>query len=84
MGSNTNGFQNETDIIGYLNESTYNSLNDNMKKFIKFLYPSVKDNDIVYAGSGINGQKPDMIINVNNDKKYISIKIGTGNSVHQP
>lgn len=83
MSSNTNGFQNENDIIGYLDNSKYCSLNKNMKQFIRFLYPTINDDDIIHAQSGISGQKPDMILNVNNIKKYISIKIGSGNSVHQ-
>ena len=83
MGSNINGFQNENNIINYLNNSKYNELNSNIQKFIKFLYPKVKSDDIIYAFPGIIGQKPDMIININSITKYISIKIGNGNSVHQ-
>ena len=37
MGSNTSGFQNETDLISALSNKLYAELNDNLKKFISFL-----------------------------------------------
>ena len=45
MGSNTSGFQNETDLISALSNKLYAELNDNLKKFISFLFPQVNNND---------------------------------------
>ena len=83
MGSNTSGFKNETDLISALSNKTYVELNDNLKKFISFLFPQVKNNDKIKCYSGIVGQKPDIVIEINNKRKYVSIKKGNGNSVHQ-
>ena len=83
MGSNTSGFQNETDLISALSNKLYAELNDNLKKFISFLFPQVNNNDKIKCYSGIVGQKPDIIIEINNKRKNVSIKKGSGNSVHQ-
>ena len=83
MGSNTSGFQNETDLISALSNKTYAELNDNLKKFVLFMFPQVNINDKIKCYSGTAGQKPDIIIEINNKKKYISVKKGSGNSVHQ-
>ena len=83
MGSNTSGFQNETDLICALSNKLYAELNDNLKKFISFLFPKVNNNDQIKCYCGIAEQKPDIIIEINNKRKNISIKKGSGNSVHQ-
>lgn len=83
MGSNTSGFQNETDLISVLSNKLYAELNDNLKKFISFLFPQVNNNDKIKYYSGMVGQKPDIIIEINNKRKNVSIKKGSGNSVHQ-
>ncbi|MFA7100863.1 MAG: hypothetical protein WC196_03765 [Bacilli bacterium] len=83
MSSNKSGFQNEDDIIFYLNMRQFRDLNENMKNFLHFIYHDIKDNDIVMARAGIPRQKPDLEITVNNVSKNISVKKGTGNSVHQ-
>lgn len=83
MSSNTSEFQNETDLISALSNKTYAELNDNLKKFILFLFPQVNNNDKIKCYSGIVGQKPDIIIDINNKRKNVSIKKGSGNSVHQ-
>lgn len=83
MGSNTSGFQNETDLISSLSNNTFEQLNDNLKKFISFLFPQVNKNDKIKCYSGMAGQKPDIIIEINGKKKNVSIKKGSGNSVHQ-
>lgn len=83
MGNNSSGFQNETNIIDALNNKKITELNTNLKKFIKFLFPDIDNNSIISAISGKKGQKPDLIIEINNTKKYVSVKKGSGNSVHQ-
>ena len=83
MGSNLLGFQNENDLILHLNEKKIYELNDNLKRFIHFLFGNLNQNETIHAFSGINGQKPDIIIRINNNIKKVSVKIGNGNSVHQ-
>lgn len=83
MGSNTSGFQNETDLISALANKYYLNLNNNLKEFILFLFPQVNDYDKIKCYSGKSGQKTDIIIEINNKRKNVSIKKGSGNSVHQ-
>lgn len=83
MGDNTSGFENEDEIIQYLNNRRIKDLNRNIKKFIVFMFKSLDEEDVIYALPGKSGQKPDMIITINNNIKRVSIKKGTGNSVHQ-
>ena len=83
MGNNSSGFENEGELIGYLNNRKVKDLNNNMKNFIFFIFGNIDKENIIQATSGESGQKPDMIITINNVIKRISIKKGTGNSVHQ-
>ena len=83
MGSNKSGFQNEVKLISSLHNKSFQQLNDNLKKFILFLFPQVKRNDKIKCYCGKAGQKPDIIIEINNEKKLVSVKNGSGNSVHQ-
>lgn len=83
LGSNLSGFENEYDLRESLSNKTYEELNNNLKNFVHFLFPNVKCNDRINCYKGLSGQKPDIVIKVNNSKKNISIKKGSGNSVHQ-
>lgn len=83
MGSNVLGFKNENNLIFSLNGKKVKDLNDNLKNFMNFLFMNLNSNDTILVSAGNTGQKPDMIVNVNNNIKRISIKIGNGNSVHQ-
>lgn len=83
MGDNTSGFENEDELIEYLNSKKIKDLNSNMKDFIFFIFENIDEENIIQATSGKSGQKPDMIVTINNVIKRISIKKGTGNSVHQ-
>lgn len=83
MKDTTSGFQNEDELIEYLNNRKIKDLNKNMKDFICFLFGNIDEESIIQATTGKSGQKPDMIITINNKIKKISVKKGTGNSVHQ-
>ena len=77
MGDNTSGFENEDELIEYLNSKKIKDLNSNMKDFIFFIFGNIDEENIIQATSGKSGQKPDMIITINNVIKRISIKKGT-------
>lgn len=83
MGSNTSGFKNEINLVSALENKTWLQLNTNLKNFIFFLFPQINSHDLIKCYNGKVGQKPDIIIEVNNRKKKVSIKKGSGNSVHQ-
>lgn len=83
LGDNSNGFKNEEKIRNYLNNKKLSQLNKNMSDFITFLFNDVNINSQITVKKGANGQKGDMKIYINNVEKIVSIKIGSGNSVHQ-
>lgn len=83
MGSNISGFRNESDLKCYLFQKRVCDLNDNLKKFILFLFPDAKDSDFITTSQGKPCQKPDVVIEIQQKKKNISVKMGQGNSVHQ-
>ncbi len=90
MASNKHGFGNEYSIINYLNNKKFKELNDNMKNFLSWLFDfKINYDNIIYSGkvekpSGERkNPKPDIWIKVNSSVKFISVKEGSGNSVHQ-
>lgn len=84
MSSNTHGFSNEKEIVAYLNKAKiFANLNINMKNFISFMFHNIESSDVIFAQVISGVSKPDMYIEVNGIRKYISIKKGSGNSIHQ-
>lgn len=43
------GFDNENLLIENLNNKRYIELNDNLKKFVKYINNDIQDNDILYC-----------------------------------
>ncbi len=78
------GIQNEIEFSEALNNREYSKLSDNAARFIKQLYPQISNNTLIFANKiGGKGLKPDVIVSVCQDDTNISIKKGSGNSVHQ-
>ena len=79
------GFINEIELIDYINCNSWNSLNSNIKKFLMFTFgSSFNANQKFIARKCDGGQvKPDLLITHNGVSKYVSVKKGSGNSVHQ-
>lgn len=75
---------NEEDLINYINNNQFSTYNSNIKNFLKFTFGNSFNSNLPFNAKKIAGQqKPDMCINHNGILKYISIKKGSGNSVHQ-
>ncbi|MDY5189596.1 MAG: hypothetical protein SPF26_09010 [Succinivibrio sp.] len=88
MKGQNDGLKNEDEIVKHLNSKKFKEINYNQKKFILDLFPSVSDNTTILAEKyNERNAKPDITIEVNKEnlsnKKYISIKKGSNNSVHQ-
>lgn len=77
-----NGYQNEFEIINYLNNKQYGQVNVGMQELLKALYPDIKEEDVIQARKYGYYAKVDMVISVNGVEKGISIKCGYKNSVH--
>lgn len=80
-----NGLENERLIVNYINDNSFDSYNNNIQNFLSFLFPEIEinENSVFTATLITRSIKPDICICYNNIKKYISIKKGNGNSIHQ-
>ncbi|AYF54541.1 hypothetical protein DFH04_07395 [Clostridium novyi] len=83
MGSNRSGFQNEDDLMYAINNKSFCELNLNLQSFIYNIYPCVKDSDIITCKKIAGQNKCDLQIKINGQGYRISVKKGSGNSVHQ-
>ena len=84
MGSNIDGFQNELDLIEYINsKNVYDSYNENIQKFLNFIFDFDLSGENIKCYKEKGQQKPDLSITCKGIKKFISVKKGSGNSVHQ-
>lgn len=88
MASNSHGFDNEAIISEYLNGKRFKELNLTMKEFIKYIgtalnLPIDNDTEIKSETETNNKLKQDIYIFINGYKIGVSVKLGSGNSVHQ-
>lgn len=84
MNIDISGIQNEIDFTEYLNNKQYKELGHNAAKFIKQINPEIKTFTKISATKiGEKGLKPDVMIDIEEDQTFVSLKKGTGNSVHQ-
>ena len=77
-----NGFQNEIIIAKYLNNKKVKEVNPIFKDLITKLYRNIDEESIIKSEIDYTKKKYDLIINIDNVIKRISIKKGINNSVH--
>lgn len=88
MSSNRHGFSNEENIANYLNNQKFFNLNENIQNFLCFIFErQILANETILSDltQKIEGKnpKPDIWIKIGNEIKLVSVKEGSGNSVHQ-
>jgi hypothetical protein len=78
------GFLAEQEIIKYINETQkYDLMNNNIKSFLNDLFNFNLKEHTIYAKKFGENYKPDIAIHCNGITKYVSIKTGSSNSIHQ-
>ena len=78
------GFVNEEQLRNYINNNDWKTYYTSIKELLKFTFGNKLNIELTFTAEKIGGKvKPDMAITHNGTKKYISIKKGSGNSVHQ-
>jgi hypothetical protein len=87
MGSNVHGNKNEVDLKEAIDGKVIGGLNNNLKDFVKFIAIKegleIDDTTIVGAIKVGGNYKSDLNLSIL-DKTYgVSVKTGSGNSVHQ-
>lgn len=84
MKGKNDGIQNEIEIVAALNEKQVKRLPEIHRKFLQEMSPELPDDTVVYAEKiGGQGYKPDVQIELNKKRWNVSVKTGSGNSVHQ-
>lgn len=82
FNNSKNGFQNEEDFVKELNNKRIKEVQFNLQLFLYDLFYYVNENDVVKCYKNKVLQKYDIIIEIKNKIKRISIKKGVKNSVH--
>lgn len=77
-----NGGFNKKELVRALDCVLYKDLNENLKQFIKYVFPRIKDCDLVRCKK-CNFNKINMIVSVNNVEKNISIKNGSSSIIYK-
>lgn len=78
------GFENETLILEALNQKRFSELNNNFQQvIIEMTENTVFPDTLIKAYKKGGTDKTDLVVEIENKKFNISIKKGTGNSVHQ-
>lgn len=77
------GFDNETLIAEALNGKLFSELSSNMQKFITSLCPTIQEDNTIKAKQLGSVFKSDIEVVIESNIFYISVKKGSGNSVHQ-
>ena len=76
------GIRNEYLFIQNINNRKFRNLNILLQELVEYLFPDVKNDDIIKCYKNIEYEKGDICIIHENKKKFVSIKMGHGNSVH--
>jgi hypothetical protein len=78
------GFINEEVLREYINKDSFSTYNKNIKAFLTFIFNKNLNPTLPFRVEKKAGQvKPDLCIKHNGIEHYISVKTGSGNSVHQ-
>lgn len=82
FNKNINGFQNELEIKKSLDNKMVKELNPMYRGFIEDLFTNTNDYDLIKCVIDDSNKKHDIIISIENENRYVSIKKGIKNSVH--
>ena len=84
MNNIEKGLDTEYEIINHINKHKYiNKMNKNISSFLKEIFNSALENVLISAHKYYENYKPDIVIEADSKKIYISIKNGKDNNVHQ-
>lgn len=77
------GFDNEILLFDALDGKEFKDLNTNLQNMIEDMFGEIPQDTIINAFKKGGVNKTDLVVKVNNQSFNISIKKGSGNSVHQ-
>ena len=77
------GFYKEDVLIAHLHHQTFGKLPNNLKNLVRPLFGLVEDNDLILCSKVEGYIKPDFCIECQGKRKYVSMKTGSANILHQ-
>lgn len=78
------GIENEIDLVEYLSNAPYGGLCNNMRYLVDFLFgPQDDEEKIIKCTKTDLSMKPDFFLEIDNVKKYVSVKSGMAKLVHE-
>ena len=77
------GLANEEDIANELHGKRICNINPNLKTMLRKIFGPLDEEKTIMCERLDNAMKPDVVITYNNVSKYVSIKSGHSNSVHE-
>lgn len=76
------GIQNEENFVKALDNKTYSELNKNLQLFLFYLYPNIDKTMKFHCYMTENFVKPDIVIHQNQQYRYVSLKYGQAETLH--
>lgn len=76
------GFVKEDEMIINLNDHLVKDINSNLKNMLECLFGALDEKKMVKCEVVPNFAKPDIVITYDGEKRYVSMKTGSNNSVH--
>ena len=80
--SNNDALRIEDKIVHAIDGRRFAQIPNNLKCLIEALYVAVNDDEVVYCEKTEDWIKPDIILEIDGVKKYVSIKTGRAENVH--
>ena len=78
----TIGIQNEENFVKALDQKTFNEINKNLQLLLFYLYPNLDKSKKINCYMTNNFIKPDIVIHQNQQYRYISLKYGHCETLH--
>ena len=78
----TIGIENEEKMVANLNGKTFDSLNNNLQFFIYYLFPKLDKNKKIACFQTENFIKPDICVSQENELRFVSLKYGQSETLH--
>ena len=82
MNNNDSGLLAEQEVITEINNKVYSSINNNLRQVIRCLFGVVNENSLVKCYKVDDENKTDFVIEINKEKRNVSMKQGRAEIVH--
>lgn len=78
-----NGIYKEDEMIFHLNDKKFGEVSNNLRNLLTALFGTLEEEEVIHATKTEGFIKPDFILECSKGKKYLSMKTGRAETVHQ-